>query len=731
MSAQPKLVDYGHPLVCEWFNSMHLVLIPVRLDTRRPYLSQWNKRGIATIYELHDWKEQWQDMLLGAVMGKCPIAGSDTGYWVLDVDRRSGGESSLAALEAVIGPLPRTCCFKTPGGFRLVFKWAPGLYIRTNASVLGSGLDVRGHRADGSGTGQTVIPPSVRPDGKYEWHEGHHFNTAGDAPPAWLFLVGFSKKERDTLAALGIDGPEGFDGAPPAEWRAIYLLKVQAHRGALRPRGAPTSTKPLLVMPGEPLDERTKARAVAYVATAIEGCCKEIAAAGKGQELTLNNNGLRINSLLKGLAYLGVDAVQLESEAFEQYEAACVAMKCLEKGNPWTPGDALKKWEHTSEDADPAELLSKFVTDPLDPFGDVQQPPGATPASAPVPIRVSSLAGKPVPPREFHVPGIPTKSTTGLFGDGAAGKSLLGGQLAVATVLAKQWIGHEVQRPGPVLFIGAEDDTDEMHRRLETIAEKYGASLADLKDLHLLCLAGEDALLGVADRNEVIQPTPLWNRISEFIMDVRPTLVVYDTLADLFAGNENSRVQARQFVTMLRRPAMQTNGSALLLAHPSLSGMASGTGSSGSTGWNNSVRSRMYFSRVRGLEGKEADPDARVLEVKKANYGPAGNEMTLYWQDGVFVPDRDKPVQRRTDKELHAESMFLGLLREFTDSNRNVSCNHGHAYAPAVFAKEPKAQGFTKGDFSAAMSRLFTKQLIRNEVTGPPSRRINRLALCT
>jgi RecA-family ATPase len=40
---------------------------------------------------------------------------------------------------------------------------------------------------------------------------------------------------------------------------------------------------------------------------------------------------------------------------------------------------------------------------------------------------------------------------------------------------------------------------------------------------------------------------------------------------------------------MLRGLAINYQHATLMLAHPSLAGMASGSGSSGSTGWSNSV----------------------------------------------------------------------------------------------------------------------------------------------
>ena len=188
---------------------------------------------------------------------------------------------------------------------------------------------------------------------------------------------------------------------------------------------------------------------------------------------------------------------------------------------------------------------------------------------------------------------------------------------------------------GPVVYLGAEDDLDEMHRRFAAIAREQEVELDRLGNIHICCLAGKDAVLASANARGIVEPTPLWSELRRIVLEVRPKLVVYDTLADLFAGNENVRTQAQQFVSMLRGLALETDSTALLLAHPSLSGMATGSGSSGSTAWNNSVRSRLYLDRVRE-GGVELDPDVRVLRTMKTNYGRAGGEIRLRWQRWRF-----------------------------------------------------------------------------------------------
>jgi RecA-family ATPase len=71
-----------------------------------------------------------------------------------------------------------------------------------------------------------------------------------------------------------------------------------------------------------------------------------------------------------------------------------------------------------------------------------------------------------------------------------------------------------------------------------------GVSLGDLKDLHLVSLAGEDAVLAApANRSNIIEPTRLWRAVQDCVSEIRPRLIVLDTLADLFAVKKTSALR--------------------------------------------------------------------------------------------------------------------------------------------------------------------------------------------
>src|ERR1700733_1268716 len=137
--------------------------------------------------------------------------------------------------------------------------------------------------------------------------------------------------------------------------------------------------------------------------------------------------------------------------------------------------------------------------------------------------------------------------------------------------------------------------------------------------------------------------TPFHSHVLEAALDLEARLVIVDTAADTFGGNENDRSQVRQFVSRaLGSIAQKINGAVLLCAHPSRSGLSSGEGDGGSTGWSNAFRSRLYLRPLDHGNGEKPDPNARVLERRKANYASRNDEIRLRWRNGVIGPEPSK-----------------------------------------------------------------------------------------
>jgi RecA-family ATPase len=336
--------------------------------------------------------------------------------------------------------------------------------------------------------------------------------------------------------------------------------------------------------------------------------------------------------------------------------------------------------------------------------------------------------GQPVPVRKWLVRDrIPAGKVCLLNGDGAAGKTTITLQLCAAAPRGTDWLGAVLEQAGPALFVSAEEDADEIHRRLAAIVDHHKITFAELKELGLHCIPGEDAVLGRADKSGIIQPTPFFDRLEQAASDQRAVLVAIEAAADVFAGNENDRSQVRQFIGLLTRIARASGAAVLLIQHPSLTGLSSGTGTSGSTAWNNSVRARMNFAGVKPANGDDAEPDLRQLQVLKSNYGPAGEVVRLRWQRGVFVPEGGPSPLARAAAEVPVDEAFLKCLDIRTAQGITVVSATGRGYAPSEFERMSEAGGLRSRAFASAMERLLSAGRIRVETSGPPSKRRTRL----
>ena len=331
----------------------------------------------------------------------------------------------------------------------------------------------------------------------------------------------------------------------------------------------------------------------------------------------------------------------------------------------------------------------------------------------------ADLEGIAVPKREWLVEGaIPHRNVTLLSGDGGIGKTLLVLNLFAHIAARMDWLGFKTMQ-GPVLYLGAEDETDEIHRRLDSVRQEMGVAWGEFCDLHYLSLAGEDALLGDFDKaKNALCPTRLFERVQDRVHNLDAIACAIDTSADVFGGEENIRKQVRQFVGLLRGMALKENVSVILLSHPSLTGLASGSGTSGSTAWNNSVRARLY------LEADDKDKDARVLKFQKSNYGPKGEPMRLIYRNGLFAPESLAEVQSR---DSNAETVFLQLVDAYNNDGRSINASPTGNYAPSLFAKDKRTKGISKQALVDAMNALFARGAIRNETFGPPSKQRVRI----
>jgi len=300
-------------------------------------------------------------------------------------------------------------------------------------------------------------------------------------------------------------------------------------------------------------------------------------------------------------------------------------------------------------------------------------------------------------------------------GDGGAGKTTTMLQLAVAVATGSEWFGRSTGVvPKRVLFFSCEERSEKIGMRIKPILD--GASSpydgevtwADLKKLKIVALADRDALIAVKDTAGRIVGTEMYRYFATKIEEWKPALVIVDSLYDIYGGDENTRAQVRQFVGMLRRFTAKYQCALIVLGHPSLYGMATGSGTSGSTGWRNAFRGMLYTTKTLNPKTGVA---THKIESKKNNYGPSDVSIELVWQDGIFVPvEANETDAKKT--AYAAKVAFCDLLAQYLKEDRSLTATaSARNYAPREFADRKDAI-FTAAQFKHAMDSLFEDRAI-------------------
>ncbi|MEY9457987.1 AAA family ATPase [Bradyrhizobium ottawaense] len=318
---------------------------------------------------------------------------------------------------------------------------------------------------------------------------------------------------------------------------------------------------------------------------------------------------------------------------------------------------------------------------------------------------------------------VPSGDLTIMSGNGGSGKTEIVTQLLVYVAAGlSDWLGCTIET-GPALFLSCEEPEHNIRDRVERISKHRCIDPYRLPDLHLLFPDLESTWLVHAGKDGRLSRAPLLSWLEAWIVEHKPRLVVIDNVAAVFDGDAIARRQVRAFLAMLRKVAREHDTAIVLLDHPSVRGMADGSGTANSVDWRNSVRSMLHLS-----DPEKDDPDARTLTVTKSNYGRTGEKVTLRWAGLTFttaMAGETSSYRAAADREI--EELFLQLLDKRNAQGRPVHAKNAKGSAPTEFADDPDARGIKVNAFRNAMERLLSADIIYVVETGSASRRRTHL----
>lgn len=341
-----------------------------------------------------------------------------------------------------------------------------------------------------------------------------------------------------------------------------------------------------------------------------------------------------------------------------------------------------RKWAYAMGQWDTRVAEAARVPRPTEPAADEPAAGALVVANdelpAPPLIRVSEWAGEPPERRWVLREWIVQGSVNSLYGDGGLGKTLLAQQLAYAVSIGAPFLGIETAK-GAVLAVLCEDDEGELMRRHAAIKASLGYPVGNpFNDVWLWPRVGAENTLVRFDKTGLPILGSFYADLVAKIAAINPSLLVLDTLADLYGGNELDRPQVNYFVKTILGGLIRSQAAAghsltiLLLGHPSVSGMGQGgRGYSGSSAWNNAVRSRLYLTRPEDEHG-----DVRVLTRGKANYAKSGDEtaIRLMYVDGVLVAEPNETGAVSAALEVQIKSR----VRDAFDMGQPYVSQRGH-----------------------------------------------------
>jgi RecA-family ATPase len=294
---------------------------------------------------------------------------------------------------------------------------------------------------------------------------------------------------------------------------------------------------------------------------------------------------------------------------------------------------------------------------------------------------------------------VPQGMLTLLTSQGGAGKTLLL-QMAGAIVAAggMTFLG-KVAVTGKAAGVFAEDPEPVLHVRQPRINEFLGIDYDRIAGRYF-----PQSYFGLsAQLWRKGEPTPFFGELEDQLSRIEALrLATLDNAAVLFAGDENSRSEVTEFMSLLNGLADRLSIGIILSAHASKS--QDGTAlrvTSGSTAWVNACRSVLELRTGDATGDGDQGPS---LVVVKANHAPTGTTIPLEWRGKLLVPVLSSNGILGSIKRRAVEQVFLDLLDAATRQNRNVSdSKHAGNFAPKTFAASPNAErynqkGFRQGD---------------------------------
>jgi RecA-family ATPase len=264
-------------------------------------------------------------------------------------------------------------------------------------------------------------------------------------------------------------------------------------------------------------------------------------------------------------------------------------------------------------------------------------------------------------PREWILDKwLPKDEVCAFYGSGGLGKSRLAIQLGLHVAAGEDFLGIPVETKMPVLYVPCEDKREEVTRRIDSIMNHRNYELIFNYDLpfYSMSRATCSAILVRQDKRsgKLVKGKfyDILRGVVKRLFKGAPSLLILDTLTDIFKVDMNDSTVSSQCVkNILGGLQKELNVTILVIAHPSKTGLATGTLDSGSPGWLNSYR----FMMAQIEYENKALTDYSYVKMAKSNYSRIQEPILIRYDEGILTEEDMSNIIDET-KEKNKETLL-------------------------------------------------------------------------
>lgn len=395
------------------------------------------------------------------------------------------------------------------------------------------------------------------------------------------------------------------------------------------------------------------------------GCDSDKGADGSGDAFDLfcyYEQGGNRNAALKDAGAMftttdGLNLTQANQQNYMQQQAQAETVK----GFNWLDNPQPAKPEQEQDDPKPLDL-SQF--------------------------QAARLLEKQPPPQRYVIEGlIPEPIAAAIVAPGGTGKSFWLMQLAACVASGSPFMGCKVGQPGGVLMLAAEDDADELSRRLHTIvnqSEWYEEAPAQRKkvgeNFYPISRLADDNRITIkgADGSITTNHALVSQIVSTAKLVPNLRLIILDPVSRFRTGEENASEDNTRFVEALEFIRRET-GVTVLVAHHAKKGSTGETQDDirGSSAFVDALRWAATLTVLSPDAAKKVgiSEDDRKSTVRfttvKSNYRVDAGEAWFRRGVGGYMKQIDAPV-KDTKTDDKGEERYLAALPKLKDLIRKA-----------------------------------------------------------